>query len=164
MILGVDPGTFITGYGIIRKTLGIWKAIDYGCIKPPREMKLSDRYLAIHEGIDHLISAHQPEVLVVETQYVHKNMQSAIKLGMARGVVLLTAKRRGVKVVEYAPARAKKAIVGTGGATKKQVQSMLQKLLDLEVVPEPEDASDALALAVCHAHASCYAHLIGEEV
>lgn len=164
MILGVDPGTYITGYGIIKWVNGIWKAIDFGCIKPPKNMKLSDRYLEIHQGIDQLIDMYQPEVLVVETQYVHKNIQSAIKLGMARGVIMLSAKKKGVKVIEYAPAKAKKAVVGRGNATKRQVQSMTQHLLGLDALPEPEDAADALALALCHAYASNYAHLMGEEV
>ena len=164
MILGVDPGTFVTGYGIIQCVDGVWKAVDFGCIKPPRNMKLTDRYLEIHQGIDHLIDTYNPEILVVETQYVHKNIQSAIKLGMARGVILISAKKKGLKVFEYAPAKAKKAVVGRGGATKRQVQSMMQHLLGLRELPEPEDAADALALALCHAYASNYAHLMGEEV
>lgn len=164
MILGVDPGTHITGYGVIAKGQGKWKAIDYGCIKPPKSMKLSERYLEIHYGIDQLIETYAPEVLVVETQFVHKNVQSAIKLGMARGVILLSALRKGVKVVEYAPAKAKKAVVGRGNATKAQVQSMTQRLLELEEIPEPEDAADALMLALCHAFAFGNAHLLGVEI
>lgn len=164
LILGVDPGTHVTGYGLIQKKPEGWKAVDYGCIKPPRGMKLSDRYLEIHYGIDHLIETYQPEVVVIETQFVQKNIQSAIKLGMARGVVLISAKRRGIKVVEYAPAKAKKAVAGNGRATKKQIQGMMQKLLCLDAIPEPEDAADALALALCHAQANSYAALVGEEI
>lgn len=165
MILGVDPGTVCTGYGIIcSDDRGVWRVIDYGCIKPPKKMKLSDRYLAIYEGIDQLLSTYPIDAVVVETQYVNKNKQSAIKLGMARGVILIPAKKKGIKVIEYSPSKAKKAVVGRGLATKKQVQMMLQKLLALEIVPEPEDAADALALALCHAHASRYAHLVGEEI
>jgi crossover junction endodeoxyribonuclease RuvC len=151
-ILGVDPGTRMTGYGIIRVKGHHYLPIDYGCIRPPAHYKLSDRYLVICEGVEQLIDQHQPDVLVVETQYVSRNIQSAMKLGMARGVVMLAAKKRGIPVYEYAPTQAKLAVVGTGRASKYQVQGMVQRLLNLSSPPTPEDAADALALAICHAH------------
>lgn len=151
-ILGVDPGTQITGYGLLESTDAEYAAIDYGCIRPPSSLKLTDRYLIIFNGMDELLEQHAPDAVVVETQYVHKNVQSAIKLGMARGIVMIAAKRRGIPVFEYAPTKAKLAVVGNGRASKAQVQGMLQLLLKLPTLPTPEDAADALALAVCHAH------------
>lgn len=153
VILGVDPGTHVTGYGLIRIEAGRHIPVDYGCIRPPTKLKLTDRYLIIHNCIETLIDKYKPTVVVVETQYVNRNVQSALKLGMARGTVMVAAKRKGLPVFEYAPSKAKRAVVGNGAASKCQVKGMIQKLLDLGKLP-PEDAADALALAICHAHAS----------
>lgn len=151
-ILGVDPGTQVTGYGIIEQTDRGLVAIDFGCIRPPQKLPLPQRYLAIFNGINHLIDRFAPDALAVETQFVQKNIQSAMKLGMARASVLLAAAHHGIEIFEYAPRKAKKAVVGNGGASKLQVQRMIQMILKLSVLPEPEDAADALALAVCHAN------------
>ncbi|MCE2982946.1 MAG: crossover junction endodeoxyribonuclease RuvC [Parachlamydia sp.] len=156
VILGVDPGTIVTGYGIIEIDGHTITAIDFGCIRPPLAYKLSDRYLVIHEGIAQLIEQYAPTAIAVETQYVHKNVQSAIKLGMARGAVILAAKMKELGVFEYAPTQAKLAVVGSGKASKKQVQGMVQRRLNLLKEPEPEDAADALALAICHAQMPAY--------
>jgi crossover junction endodeoxyribonuclease RuvC len=164
IILGIDPGTLITGYGVVRLLKGRCKALDYGCIKPPANQKISDRYLIIYDSVDALLERYQPEVLVVETQYVKANVQSAIKLGMARGVVLIAAKRRGIQVFEYSPTQPKKAVTGNGRASKLQVQHMVQHILELEFLPEPEDAADALALAICHAQACHFKKLCGVEI
>jgi crossover junction endodeoxyribonuclease RuvC len=152
IILWVDPGTLVTGYGVIRQTDRDWEPLDFGCICPPRKLKIHERYLILFEGIDLLIEKYKPQALSVETQFVYKNVQSALKLGMARGAVMIAAARRGVEVFEYAPTRAKQAVVGNGAASKFQVQRMVQMQLKLSSVPEPEDAADALALALCHAH------------
>lgn len=154
IIIGIDPGTTVTGYGIIEVNNGFYRAVDYGCIKPPAKQKLSDRYLIIFESVCELLEMHEPDVLVVETQYVRNNVQSAIKLGMARGIVILAAKRKGLPVFEYAPLKAKQAVVGSGKASKQQVQWMIQRMLNLAEPPHPEDASDALSLAFCHAQSS----------
>jgi crossover junction endodeoxyribonuclease RuvC len=152
IILGVDPGTLVTGYGVIRDAGNNWEPLDFGCIRPPAKLKIELRYLAIFEGIDLLLEKYQPEAVSVETQFVYKNVQSALKLGMARGAVIIAAARRGIEVFEYAPTKAKLAIVGSGGASKFQVQKMIQMQLKLTEMPEPADAADALALALCHAH------------
>lgn len=156
IILGVDPGTRISGYGLIQLDQGAYSALDYGCIRPPTEFKLSDRYFIIFSGIDELICRYKPDAIVVETQYVHKNIQSAMKLGMARGAVMIAARKAGIPIFEYAPTKAKLAVVGNGRASKQQVQGMVQRLLNLDKLPEPEDISDALALAICHAHTPLY--------
>lgn len=154
IIIGIDPGTSITGYGIILVSGSSYQAIDYGCIRPPIHLKLSDRYLIIFNGLEELLEKHQPQALAVETQFVQRNVQSAIKLGMARGIALIAAKRKGIPVFEYTPMRAKRAVVGNGRASKSQVQGMVQRLLRLNEPPHPEDAADALSLAICHAQAS----------
>jgi crossover junction endodeoxyribonuclease RuvC len=164
IIMGIDPGTIVSGYGIITFLNGKFEVVDYGCIRPPRDYKLSDRYLIIHDSIGELLEKYNPQSLVVETQYVKKNVQSTIKLGMARGAVVIAAARRKVKIYEYAPTKAKLAVVGKGHASKKQVQGMVQLLLSLPVLPEPEDAADALALAICHAQAMNLKRIISQEV
>lgn len=159
IIIGIDPGTKVTGYGVIKLVESSYRALDYGCIKPPASLKLTDRYLIIYNAIEELLEKYAPESLVVETQYVQKNIQSAIKLGMARGIAIIAAKRKGVSVFEYAPTKAKLAVTGNGRSSKIQVQSMVQKLLNLAELPQPEDAADALSLAICHAHgrrSSCF--------
>lgn len=151
IILGIDPGTAITGFGIIEVVNGRYTALDFGCIRPPSKYNLSDRYLIISNGIEEILNKYQPNAVAVETQFVKHNVQSAIKLGMARGVVIVAARKKGINVYEYAPTRAKQAVSGTGSASKSQVQSMVQRLLNLGEPPHPEDAADALALAICHA-------------
>jgi crossover junction endodeoxyribonuclease RuvC len=152
IILGIDPGTRSTGYGIIDHSTHATKALDFGCIRPPAKATSSKRYLIIFEGIEDLIVRHRPEALAVESQFMHKNALSAMKLGMARAMAILAAERAGIPIFEYAPKKAKKAVVGTGGATKDQVQKMIQVLLNLPELPTPDDAADALALALCHGH------------
>lgn len=165
-ILGIDPGTLITGYGLIESNDAEYAAIDYGCIRPPKSLKLTDRYLIIFNAIEELIEKYAPEALVVETQFVQKNVQSAIKLGMARGIAVLAAKRRGLTVFEYAPTQAKMAVAGSGKASKTQVQAMVKMLLNLPDIPAttPEDAWDALALAICHAHRIRYQNFLEMEI
>ena len=113
---------------------------------------MAERYKIIFEGLEALIEKHQPDAIAVESQFVMKNVQSAIKLGMAKGMAYLAAARRSIPVYEFAPKKAKLAVVGTGSATKFQVQKMIQSLLRLPQLPEPEDAADALALAICCSH------------
>jgi crossover junction endodeoxyribonuclease RuvC len=155
-ILGVDPGTCITGYGLIAHGPCEQKAIDYGCIKPPAKLPLSRRYLVIFEGLVQIMDQYKPDAVAIETQFVYKNPQSALKLGMARGMAVLAATQRNIPIYEYPPKKAKLAVVGQGSASKVQVQKMMQMLLQLPSPPEPEDAADALALALCHAHTIKY--------
>ncbi len=152
IILGIDPGTQITGYGVIQADSPRIAPIDYGCIRTPPNLSLPERYRIIFESLETLIAKYRPEVLAIESQFVMKNAQSAIKLGMAKGMAILAAARSGIPVCEYAPKQAKLAVTGTGRASKWQVQKMIQSLLRLSTPPHPEDAADALALAICHAH------------
>jgi len=154
IILGIDPGTRITGYGAVKGSSHGLNAIDFGCIRPPASLPTSERYLILYESLEKLIERLQPDAIAVETQFVYKNVQSAMKLGIARGMVILAAAKKKLPLYEYAPKRAKQAVVGNGAASKYQVQKMIQMLLQLNSMPEPEDAADALALAICHLHHS----------
>ena len=154
LVLGIDPGTRVTGYGLVERSGCSLSTLDFGCIRPPAKEALSKRYEAIFHGVTQLIENHSPSVLVVETQFVQKNAQSALKLGMARGVTILAATLKDIPVYEYAPTKAKLAVVGNGRASKEQVQAMVQRLLNLKALPQPEDAADALALAICHLHSN----------
>ena len=150
IILGIDPGTRVSGYGIIQVRGSFYDVLDYGCIRSPTNYELFDRYYILFESVESLLLKYHPEAVVVETQYVNKNVQSALKVGMARGAVIIAARKNGKDMFEYSPSTAKKAVVGHGNASKQRVQIMVQKRLSLQVLP-PEDAADALALAICHA-------------
>ncbi len=152
IILGIDPGTCTTGYGVISHSHTKQIALGYGCIRPPKTSSPSQKYRVIFESIETLIETYKPHALSVETQFVYKNAQSAIKLGMARGMALLAAARQNIPIYEYAPRKAKLAVTGYGASSKEQVQKMIQLLLNLSELPQPEDAADALALAICHAN------------
>jgi crossover junction endodeoxyribonuclease RuvC len=149
IILGVDPGTRVTGYGVLK---GSQTVLDFGCIRPSQKLSIHERYLFIFNGIDFLIEKYNPTAVAIETQFIFKNPATALKLGMARGAVIIAAARQKVSIFEYAPKKAKLAVVGNGAASKEQVQKMVQLLLNLSCIPEPEDAADALALALCHSN------------
>jgi len=149
IILGIDPGTQITGYGVLSSSMQV---IDFGCIRCTTKLSLGDRYKILFESMETLIALHQPMAIAVESQFVLKNPQSAMKLTVVKGIVMLAASRANVSLFEYAPKKAKLAVVGNGKASKLQVQTMIQNLLHLPSPPEPEDAADALALAICCAH------------
>ena len=152
IILGIDPGTRITGYGIIKTDFYTLTPLDYGHISPPATLPLYERYLIIHEGIEHLLNTFLVDTLSIESQFFSKNAQSALKLGMAKGMAILAAAKRKIAIYEYTPKKAKLAVVGRGNASKHQVQHMIQSVLQLKNLPKPEDVADALALAICHAN------------
>lgn len=153
VILGIDPGSGVTGYGVIRAQGSRMEALDYGCIRGKDGELPSARYVRIFQGLQELFARVRPETAAIESVFFCKNARSAIKLGEARGVAILAAGRLGIPIYEYEPRRVKQAVVGFGGAHKSQVQSMVVKLLGLKVVPKPEDVTDALAVAICHLHA-----------
>jgi crossover junction endodeoxyribonuclease RuvC len=147
--LGVDPGTLHLGWGVVVRDANRLQHIAHGVIHLDPKAPLAERLLGIAEGLAEVIRVHQPEVGSVETLFFHKDPQAAAKLGHARGVVLLSLQRAGVAVAEYAPARVKRTIVGSGRAEKPQVAAMVRALLALNAVPA-HDAADALALAITH--------------
>jgi crossover junction endodeoxyribonuclease RuvC len=150
IIIGIDPGTRVTGYGIIELTGTQFRPIDFGCIRPPPNALLSDRYAIISESLEQLIEKFSPHEMAIETQFIHKNAQSALKLGIALGCALLAGKKRKMRVFGYSPREVKCAISGTGKASKEQVQNSVTRYLSLKMAPNPQDAADALAVAICH--------------
>ena len=150
-MLGVDPGTAATGYGVVeRPESGLHRLIECGVIRPPARATLARRLAVIHQEISALIARHAPGAVAVESVFVSRNVRSALVLGHARGVILLAAEQAGLEVAEYAPRQVKAAVVGAGGATKPQVGLMVAKLLRLKHAPEPADAADGVAVALTY--------------
>jgi crossover junction endodeoxyribonuclease RuvC len=150
-ILGIDPGSRITGYGLIEKTGNRLIHVDNGAIYTRTDAPLSDRLKIIYDGLTQVIADHAPDTVAVERIFVAKNALSALKLGHARGVAMLAGVNAGLPVGEYTAVEVKQAVVGYGKAAKTQVQQMVRVLLNLPEIAQ-EDASDALAVAICHAH------------
>ncbi len=148
LILGIDPGSNITGYGLVEKNGSVLRHIENGCIRV-RKKEFSQRLQEIHEGIRAIIERFRPNEVAVESVFFAKNPNSALKLGESRGVALLAAAQRRLPVVEYSTREVKQAVTGYGQATKDQVQKMVKQILHLPEVAA-EDASDALAVAICH--------------
>ena len=153
IVLGIDPGTARTGYGLVERDGSRLEALDYGCLETPATMALPQRLLLIEQGLSALLETHRPDLVAVERLYFNKNVQTAFAVGQARGVVLMVAAQWGVAVAEYGPHEVKLAVTGYGRADKGQVQRMVQTLLRLEALPRPDDAADGLAIAICAAHA-----------
>lgn len=149
-VLGVDPGTRATGYGVVERGTGAHRLLECGVIRPGAEEELGVRLLVIHEGLLELIDRHAPGCLAIEGVFTGRNARTAMILGHARGVAVLAAARRDLPVHEYPPAEVKKAVVGTGRATKRQVGFMVRKHLRLREAPSPSDAADGCAIALCH--------------
>jgi len=154
VIIGIDPGFAITGYGIIEYSGNKFKLMDVGVITTEAHTELSDRLLTLNNELDVLISRYQPDAMAVEELFFNTNVKTAIKVGHGRGVALLSAAKAGIKVYEYTPLQVKQAVVGYGRAKKEQVQQMVKVLLNMDKIPKPDDAADALAVAICHAHSS----------
>jgi crossover junction endodeoxyribonuclease RuvC len=152
IILGIDPGTAALGYGVVERIGGRLRAIDHGCLITSPDLPMPERLLAIHGLLDDLLSLHEPAIVAVERLFFSRNAQTAIAVGQARGVVLLAAAQHGKPVREATPNEVKSAIAGYGAADKEQVQRMVQLVLGMAELPRPDDAADALAIAVCIAN------------
>jgi len=151
-ILGIDPGTQVAGYGLIEKTGSKTRVIEYGAIKAGRHLDFPQRLRVIYCKIMDVISEHKPDQMAIEEVFYGKNIKAAIKIGEGRGIVFLCAASAGIPITEYAATIIKKAVVGNGNAHKEQVQEMVKIILGLPEIPSPQDASDALAIAICHSH------------
>ncbi|MGE0450396.1 MAG: crossover junction endodeoxyribonuclease RuvC [Vicinamibacterales bacterium] len=151
-IFGIDPGSERTGYGCVDTDGSRHRMLASGAIKTPAAASFPQKLLTIHAGLAALLSEHRPDCVAIENLFHAANARSALKLGHARGVAMLAAVEAGLPVVEYTPAEVKRAVVGYGRAEKHQVQQMVKLLLGLAVEPTPYDASDALAVAICHGH------------
>jgi crossover junction endodeoxyribonuclease RuvC len=149
IVLGIDPGTAVTGYGVVRaRSAGGAELLECGVIRTKPTEPLAARLHNIYEGVRELLERHRPQALAVEDVFYAKNVRTTIVLGHARGVVLLAGQQAGITIHEYPPAEIKKAVVGSGAATKEQVQFMVTKLLRLKSAPQPADASDGVAAAL----------------
>ncbi|MBP1609395.1 MAG: crossover junction endodeoxyribonuclease RuvC [Acidobacteria bacterium] len=151
-ILGIDPGIISTGYGILETDGTLHTAVCYGAIKPKLRLPFHQRLLKIYQDLAEILTHEEVQVMAIEEVFYAANVQSALKLGQARGIALLVAAQKGLPVFEYSPLEIKNAIVGYGRAEKAQVQAMVQFLLRLPEIPSPNDAADALAVAICHAN------------
>ena len=152
IILGIDPGIAIVGWGVLDYSGSRFKVLGYGSIQTPAGMKTEDRLCVIYRELAGLIEKYRPECMAIEELFWNTNQKTGIRVSEARGVTLLCAAQRGLKISEYTPLQVKQAVVGYGRAEKKQVISMVTMLLNLAAPPKPDDTADALAIAICHGH------------
>ena len=153
IILGIDPGIAIVGYGIIEYKNNKFKVIDYGAIFTPASTSTTKRLEKIYKGIDILIKNYNIDEVGIEELFFNKNVKTAITVAQARGVILLACSHNDKPIYEYTPLQVKQGVVGYGRAKKLQVQQMVEIILNLKEIPKPDDVADALAIAICHAHA-----------
>jgi crossover junction endodeoxyribonuclease RuvC len=151
-VLGIDPGSETLGWGIVDGSAAKYASVDFGVVKSSPRDAFSKRLANIYQGVAKVIDQFEPDVLSIEEAFYAANVSVALKLGQVRGVVLLLAEQRGLKIAEYAPRLIKQTVVGYGNADKRQVQEMVKLLLKMRSVPTPHDAADALAIAICHVH------------
>ena len=151
-VLGIDPGSETTGWGVVDGEARGYRAVEFGTVKASPRERFATRILKISDGVEELLARFRPDVCVVEEMFFATNVKTALKLGQVRGVILVAAERARIEIAEYAPRLVKQTVVGYGAAEKHQVQEMVRVLLSLKEIPQPHDASDALALAICHFH------------
>lgn len=152
IILGVDPGFAITGYGIIERKNNGYKVIDFGVITTESSMELCHRLFHLYEELNGIIDRYRPDAFAIEELFFCKNIKTAINVAHARGVAIMCASKARLKTYEYTPLQVKQAIAGYGRAEKRQIQEMTRIMLNLKEIPKPDDAADALAVAICHAN------------
>lgn len=152
LILGIDPGSAITGYGLVKEIGSTLQAVDYGCIRTASTLSLEARLHKIYLEVCQLIEKYKPTHFAVEELFFNKNVRTALTVGQARGVILLAGAQAGLQVHEYTPLQVKQAVVGYGRAEKAQIQFMVKTILALPAIPKPDDVADALAIAICHTH------------
>ena len=164
VVIGLDPGTATTGYGIVREDAGgALTGLAYGVITTPARVPISERLNQLHRELAGIIERHQPDTAAVESLFFQKNVTTAIAVAQGRGAALVALAQAGIDVAEYTPMEVKQAIAGYGGADKGQIQQMVRALLDLKDIPRPDDAADALANAICHLHSRKSRALYEEE-
>ena len=162
--LGIDPGTAIMGYGLVESGVSASGAgsverlrmVEYGALYTPANAPLSERLPMLYKGVMDLLGEYKPQAVALEELFFNKNVRTALSVGHARGIVILAAAHSGVQLGEYTPLQVKQAVVGYGRATKEQVQAMVKLLLNMDHIPRPDDAADALAVAICHIHSSAF--------
>jgi crossover junction endodeoxyribonuclease RuvC len=155
LVIGIDPGTATTGYGLVRENQdGSLAVVDYGVIKTSSSSSMPQRLLRLYRSLQEIVLLHRPDNGAVEKLFFQRNVRTAISVGQGRGVALLALAEGDLDVAEYTPLEIKQAVVGYGGADKNQVQQMVRALLGLDEIPRPDDAADALAVAICHLHSA----------
>lgn len=154
IILGIDPGYAIIGYGVLEYSNNHFKVLDFGAVTTPAGMPFNRRLEIIYDELDAVMNKHKPDVMAIEKLFFNTNQKTVIDVAQARGVIVLCAQKHGLEISEYTPLQVKQSVVGYGRAEKKQVQEMMRIMLKLEKVPKPDDTADALAMAICHAHTS----------
>ena len=154
IILGIDPGLAIVGYGVIEYKSPTFSTLAHGAILTPAKTKVEDRLISIYNELDSLIKMYKPDAVAIEELFFNTNQKTVISVAEARGCILLVCKMNGVPIFEYTPLQVKQSVVGYGRADKKQVISMVKLLLKLEKAPKLDDTCDALAIAICHANCS----------
>ena len=152
IILGIDPGIAIVGWGIVEYKNTRFRTLAYGSVQTPAGLKTEERLKMVYEGICELIQKYRPDAMAIEELFFNTNVTTGIRVAEARGVILLAAMQAGLEIQEYTPLQVKQAVVGYGRAEKKQVITMVTMLLGLAKPPKPDDTADALAIAICHAH------------
>jgi len=164
LVLGVDPGTATTGYALVAEDVeGNARLVRFGVIETRAHEAMAVRLRAIHADLSALIRESAPEAMAVEELFFSRNVSTALSVGQARGVVLLAAAQAGLPVYEYKPAEVKQALAGCGGASKAQMQEMVRMMLGLPEIPRPDDAADAIAVAICHLHGRRLRQLIAQD-
>ncbi|MDF3037853.1 MAG: crossover junction endodeoxyribonuclease RuvC [Thermomicrobiales bacterium] len=158
--IGFDPGTARLGYGVIESEPDP-RPVDYGVIVTDHDLPMAERLLVIHDAVIELIDRYEPGAVAVELLFFARNVTTAMTVGQARGVILLAAAQRAVPVAEYAPSEVKQAVVGYGKADKRQIQEMVRIMLGLDDLPRPDDAADALAVAICHVQVAPFRSRVG---
>jgi crossover junction endodeoxyribonuclease RuvC len=162
LVIGIDPGTAITGFGLVQENPdGSLMAVRFGVIQTSADLDMPQRLLELHRSLNEILLLHQPESGAVEKLFFQRNVRTALSVGQARGVALMALAEQKLPVAEYSPLEVKQAVAGYGGADKNQVQQMVRAILGLEDVPRPDDAADALAVAICHLHAWKMKGLLG---
>ncbi|MCK5412847.1 MAG: crossover junction endodeoxyribonuclease RuvC [Candidatus Pacebacteria bacterium] len=149
IILGIDPGTATTGFGVLKSQNNKLEVLDVGCILTDKNLDMPERLDLIAKELKNIIKKYKPQIMAVEELFYFKNKKTVITVAQARGVILFVGKNQGLEICEYTPLQVKQAVVGYGRAEKKQVQQMVKSILDLKEIPKPDDAADALAVAVC---------------
>ena len=155
VIFGIDPGYAIVGCGVVRYERNSFSLMGYGAVTTDKDMPFNQRLTKIYDDITELLEKFKPDAVSIERLYFNTNQKTAIDVAQARGVIVLAVEKAGIPIFEYTPLQVKQSIVGYGRAEKKQVQLMTKTILGLEKMPKLDDTSDALAIAVCHAHTGC---------
>ena len=158
VILGIDPGVAIVGYGVVECVSGNFRCLEYGCITTPAHTLLEDRLSEIYQGMQELISRHRPDCMSVEELFFNNNQKTAVDVAQARGVILLAANQARLPIYEYTPLQVKSAVVGYGRAEKQQVMYMVRQYLHMKETPKPDDAADAIAIAICHGNTALHTY------